>query len=946
MQIDRLQIDGFGRALDTRIDIGPGLTLIKGPNGSGKTTVHEFVHAVLFGLVKDQFPLVRGGTRGGRISGLLAAGMAFEVERHGNAVTGAGQTVKVAIDGVDPSLGPEARLALITGGVTREVFESVFAFGQDELHDLRTLTAKEVADRIYGASIGVIADVLKVEASLGGELDNLWKKAGVNPAINRSVARLAALQADLARRNLPEEYGALRHQLEAIARDRAELDERLATLEAERREVTLLRSALVPWQAMEEARAALAHVPAGDVVSADDLAEEARLAQAVTAADAQAAQTLAAREELDRQSADITYRVDVLDRAADIEAAMTRASNDRARDADVAEQRRRHATLGAAMGEALADAGWTEADLGGFDPLAVRTALTAHYRDDIEGPARAAAAPAERARRAVEEEALARRAVERLAADEGAADDGRGRRGWPRGAADGGAALAAGAPDALDAEAARLASDLARAEGLRASIAATPVQAAGSPFDGAPAGGTRGSLVPALAIGGLGVVAGIVLAVLVNPLLGVALAVAGLVVAGILVLRGSGTTAGGTTGRAQVQGAAASVHPMAGALHELETELERAFTAAGLPLPPSAAGPAELRRRAATIRVTQAGRREADAARREAAGARERAAATLAAATAERSAAEAAVAESTEAVEAGRARWTEALADAGLPASLDYAAATALVTRLDAAKGTQLERADLGTTLARTERERLEWEQGVTRLAADLSIAAEGGADAVVERLRQELAGARMNQRRKDALVTQRDVAGTAERAANEESAIARAAYGEFLARHGVASAEQLRQRHEQTSDRGKAELRLHQAEASFAGIVPGDRRADLEPLLRTADAAVAGRARRRHRRGHRHRRRGARHARRARGRDHRAASPPRGRGRHLAHPPGACRRARLARGRRPALVCAPDGARAPPPDPRRVRVQAPARRPCPRRDPVPRVDRRRVQRF
>jgi uncharacterized protein YhaN len=826
MRIDRLHIDGFGRALDTRIDLGPGLTLVKGPNGTGKTTVHEFIHAILFGLVKDQFPLVRGGTRGGRISGVLATGEAFEVVRHGDAVTGAGQKWKVTLADADPALGPDARLALVTGGVTREVFESVFAFGQDELHNLKTLTAKEVADRIYGASIGVIGDVLKVEASLGGEIDNLWKRAGQNPAINRSVTRLAGLQADLARRNLPEEYGALRRQLEAIGQQRVELDQRLAALEVERREVALLRGALVPWQAMVEARAALALVPAGDVVTADDLAEEARLAQAVSAAEAQTAQALAAREELDRQSAEVTYRVDVLDRSVDIETAVTRASNDRAREADVAAQRRRHAALGTAMGEALAEAGWTEASLDGFDPLAVRTALAAHHRDDIEGPERAALAPAERARLAAEDEARAHDAVERLAAGarlEAAAP--------LEGSASG---SSAGDPDALDAEAARLASDIARAEGLRASIAATPVQPVGPTGGGAPAGGTRvagGPLVPALAVGGIGVVAGIVLAMLVNPLLGVVLAVAGLGIAAFMVLRAGGRSSGGA--------GAPAAHPMAATLLQLETELDQSFLAAGLQLPPNAAGPAELRRRAAAIREAEAGRREADIERREATATRERAAAALTAATAERATAEAAVAAAAGSVEAGRGRWSAALIDAGLPSSLDNATAMGLVSRLEAAQVAQVERADLGRSLGRTERERLEWEQGVARLALDLGIPADGEADALVERLRQELAGARTNQRRKEALVTQRDVAGTAERAANDGLAVARVAYGEFLAGHGAASAEQLRERHGQTSDRGRAELRLHQAEASFAGIVPEERRAELEPLLRTAEAAT-----------------------------------------------------------------------------------------------------------
>ena len=88
---------------------------------------------------------------------------------------------------------------MVTGGVTRHVFESVFAFGQDELHDVGRLTKAEVADRIYGASIGVIGDVLKVERAIGGEMDALWKCRGALPSMNRRLTEVERLEGILRR---------------------------------------------------------------------------------------------------------------------------------------------------------------------------------------------------------------------------------------------------------------------------------------------------------------------------------------------------------------------------------------------------------------------------------------------------------------------------------------------------------------------------------------------------------------------------------------------------------------------------------------------------------------------------------------------------------------------------------------------------------------------------
>ena len=99
MRIERLHLDGFGRAENADILPGPGLTLIRGANGTGKTTVHQFLHAILFGFVKDHFPLVRGGKRGGLISGTLADGRRFEITRHGDPVTGAAQRLSVTVEG-------------------------------------------------------------------------------------------------------------------------------------------------------------------------------------------------------------------------------------------------------------------------------------------------------------------------------------------------------------------------------------------------------------------------------------------------------------------------------------------------------------------------------------------------------------------------------------------------------------------------------------------------------------------------------------------------------------------------------------------------------------------------------------------------------------------------------------------------------------------------------
>ncbi|HEX3329185.1 MAG TPA: AAA family ATPase [Gaiellales bacterium] len=51
MRVDRLTVSGFGKLAGSALEPGPGLTVVHGPNESGKSTTHAALRAGLFGLV-------------------------------------------------------------------------------------------------------------------------------------------------------------------------------------------------------------------------------------------------------------------------------------------------------------------------------------------------------------------------------------------------------------------------------------------------------------------------------------------------------------------------------------------------------------------------------------------------------------------------------------------------------------------------------------------------------------------------------------------------------------------------------------------------------------------------------------------------------------------------------------------------------------------------------
>ena len=50
MRIDEIHVDGFGLLRDRRIEPAPGLTVIRGENEAGKSTLLAFIRAILFGF--------------------------------------------------------------------------------------------------------------------------------------------------------------------------------------------------------------------------------------------------------------------------------------------------------------------------------------------------------------------------------------------------------------------------------------------------------------------------------------------------------------------------------------------------------------------------------------------------------------------------------------------------------------------------------------------------------------------------------------------------------------------------------------------------------------------------------------------------------------------------------------------------------------------------------
>ncbi len=168
MRVKDIQIDGFGVWTGLSVDSLPdGMTLFYGPNEAGKTTLMQFIRAMLYGFTPERrekyLPPVHGGTPGGAVR-VTGPGGGYHIRRH-SQLTDTGVTGQLAVTGEDGLSQGQHRLSSLLGQIDEPIFTNVFAIGMRELQELSTLDDTAAADELYKLSSGLdrvsLVDVLR-----------------------------------------------------------------------------------------------------------------------------------------------------------------------------------------------------------------------------------------------------------------------------------------------------------------------------------------------------------------------------------------------------------------------------------------------------------------------------------------------------------------------------------------------------------------------------------------------------------------------------------------------------------------------------------------------------------------------------------------------------------------------------------------------------------------
>jgi uncharacterized protein YhaN len=228
MRIESLYIDGFGHfAQHTFGPFDAPITIFEGENEAGKTTLLAFIRTILFGFPSrgrdEHYPPFKGGKHGGHIVVLDENGTRYTVERHAG-VRGGILSVK---DDSGNSYG-EAELKQLVGHSSKELFENIFAFGLDELQEMKSLDNEEVQGRIYSAGLGV-TDLPGVERKIEADREKIYRlggNLGRNQSISEVLSELEEVEASLAlhHQDAPR-YAELTNQIVRLSDDIAGLEE-------------------------------------------------------------------------------------------------------------------------------------------------------------------------------------------------------------------------------------------------------------------------------------------------------------------------------------------------------------------------------------------------------------------------------------------------------------------------------------------------------------------------------------------------------------------------------------------------------------------------------------------------------------------------------------------------------------------------------------------------
>lgn len=230
MRLVKAEIVGFGKYHEATFDFDQGLQLFYGANEAGKSTLYQFLLAMLFG-----FPPKRKGQRdftpksGARYGGRLWLETVYgqvEIQRFKDEK----KPQVLLID--QGTTGDEALLKKILGPWNKESFQTVFAFQQEQLQEGKALGEEDLQKLLLSFGLAGSEVFLQLAEVWDKDARKIFLKKGSQPILNQKLTTYEALLVKIQQqRQLTGQYQQLMQQAQALTSKLQQAQETLKTLE-------------------------------------------------------------------------------------------------------------------------------------------------------------------------------------------------------------------------------------------------------------------------------------------------------------------------------------------------------------------------------------------------------------------------------------------------------------------------------------------------------------------------------------------------------------------------------------------------------------------------------------------------------------------------------------------------------------------------------------------
>ncbi|MEI5993711.1 ATP-binding protein [Candidatus Enterococcus mansonii] len=193
MKLIAIELVGFGKWQQKKIDFLPSNQLLFGENEVGKSTIYQFIQAMLFGFPakgkrKKDYQPKNGAAFGGRLWFSHPVYGEVQVERF--KAQNKGQA-KVYFNG---QIGDEGTLEKILHPLTKELFQSVFTFQQEQLSQLDKLNEEELQTSLLSLGLSGSQQLLLNREAYFKHAQTIYKGKGSQPPLNQKLLEYQKLQ--------------------------------------------------------------------------------------------------------------------------------------------------------------------------------------------------------------------------------------------------------------------------------------------------------------------------------------------------------------------------------------------------------------------------------------------------------------------------------------------------------------------------------------------------------------------------------------------------------------------------------------------------------------------------------------------------------------------------------------------------------------------------------